>query len=153
MYYNPKVINGDDEAILCCADYIDIPEGAAINKANIYFAIKEKLTDLVEDYINESEQLGQDGIKNTTTLIFDFLKVEPTAYNIETVVDLIMNSPQMVSFFDSKVVELKILSESFTVQTENRALKQKANFIASKKSKLKEIGLIAYLEVLSQINY
>lgn len=154
MYYNPKVINGDNEAILCCADYIDIPEGAQIKMADIIFAMRDKLTDLIEDYIKDSEEVGQDGLSNVSLLIRDFLVVEPNVYNIDTIVSGIMDSPQAVSFIDSKTVSLRNLSQgSFLPITQNQASKADKGFMQVHSAKLNDISLASFLQVLSQINY
>lgn len=153
MYYNEEIIKDGNDAILCCVDYIDIEDNQPLKYADIFFAVKDKLIDLIEEYIVNSNESGQNAYANLSLLLEDYLQIQPNTYSLEVAVENIMDSPQMASYLDSKKVEINIISKKSLIPTYllNRIDYKKADFKSNMMSNL-DCGLEGFLQVLSQIN-
>lgn len=153
MYYNEEIIKDGNDAILCCVDYINIEDNQPLKYADIFFAVKDKLTDLIEEYIVNSNESGQNAYANLSLLFEDYLQVQPNTYSLEVAVENIMDCPQMASYLDSKKVEINIISQKSLIPTYllNRIDYKKSEFVSNMSNNL-DCGLEGFLQVLSQIN-
>ena len=123
-------------------------ENDSLMYSDILFAVKDKLEDLINDYLEDNQY--QDDISN---LINDYLQINTNVYNIDSAISAIMDSPQMAAYLDSKKVDISIInSETFTpTKLQNKSSSPKNISIMQEIYFQLDCGLQGFLQVLSQI--